>query len=111
MERKIDKLCVYEGEEYLACEEVISFLFEYLSDEIAPERAREFERHLAICPSCLAYLESYRATIRLAREQTRSESPVAASSTAAPLVASPAELAPELVRAILASRPRKEPAP
>ena len=49
--------------------------------------------------------------IRLAREQTRSESPVAASSTAAPLVASPAELAPELVRAILASRPRKEPAP
>ena len=110
MERKLEKLCVYEGEEYLACEEVISFLFEYLSDEIAPERAREFERHLAICPSCLAYLESYRATIRLAREQARIEGPIATASASA-FVASPAELAPELVRAILASRPRKEPAP
>ena len=90
IERKIDKVTVFRGEEYLTCEEVITFLFEYLAGEVSEERAREFERHLAICPSCVAYLESYRSTVRLGRESMREERPP--------------ELAAELMRAILASR-------
>jgi len=93
MERKLDKVAVFQGEEYLTCEEVITFLFEYLAGEVSEERARDFERHLAICPSCLAYLESYRDTIRLGREAMRG------------LDERPPELAAELTRAILASRP------
>lgn len=93
MERKIDKVAVFRDEEYLTCQEVITFLFEYLAGEISEERARDFERHLAICPSCVAYLESYRDTIRLGRESVRG------------IDERPAELAAELMRAILASRP------
>lgn len=51
----------------LTCEEVIGFLYAYLAGEVDPERAAAFERHLAVCPSCLAYLATYRETIRLAR--------------------------------------------
>ena len=76
----------------LTCEDVITFLFEYLGSEITPERAAAFERHLALCPSCVAYLTTYRETIRLGREALR------------PADDRPDELAPELLRALLAAR-------
>ncbi len=56
----------------VTCREVITFLLEYLSDELAPEKAIEFEEHLSVCPSCVAYLRSYRETIRLARASMQS---------------------------------------
>lgn len=38
-----------------------------MADEVpAPQRA-EFERHLAVCPECVAYLRTYRQTIALGR--------------------------------------------
>jgi anti-sigma factor RsiW len=74
------------------CREVIGFLLEYLSGELPPERERAFEEHLAECPSCVAYLQTYRSTIRLARET------LAPSGT-------PEELPRELLQAILAARP------
>ena len=80
---------IHEGQEYVTCEEVIGFLDDYLAGELVPERAREFERHLSICDSCVAYLDSYRATMYLAK---------ASAASAA------AELPPDLLRAILAAR-------
>ncbi len=55
---------------YLPCTEIIGFLADYLDGELSPERKLEFERHLAVCPSCVAYLETYRETIRMARATT-----------------------------------------
>ena len=55
---------------------------------------QSFERHLAICPSCTAYLATYEATVRLGRETLRRE-----------LETRPPELDSELVRAILQARP------
>jgi anti-sigma factor RsiW len=49
------------------CREVITFLLQYLSDELPPEKVIEFEEHLAVCPSCVAYLRSYRESVRVAR--------------------------------------------
>lgn len=49
------------------CREVIDFLMDYLEGDLAPERRRAFDEHLAECPSCLAYLATYRATVALAR--------------------------------------------
>lgn len=49
------------------CHEVITFLGDYISDELPPERRAEFERHLALCKSCVDYLAMYESTIRLAR--------------------------------------------
>ncbi len=49
---------------YLPCKEIISFLAEYIDGELPADTLFEFERHLAVCPSCVAYLQSYRQTIR-----------------------------------------------
>ncbi len=81
------------GEEYLTCEEVVTFLLDYVARELPPDQEREFERHLSICPSCVAYLRTYREAVRMGREATRLEAGSA-----------PAQLSAELVRAILASR-------
>ena len=83
------KKMVWDGQEYVTCEEVIGLLHDYLAGELSADQQRELDRHLAICDSCVAYLDSYRKTIALAR------------------AASPAEygdLPPELVSAILAAR-------
>ena len=93
MKSRIEKVAVYRGEEYLTCEEVITFLLDYLTKELTPEEEREFERHLAICPSCVAYLRSYRESVRLGRAAVRDEAG-----------GKPPQLAAELVRAILAVR-------
>jgi anti-sigma factor RsiW len=52
---------------YIPCSEVIEFLWAYVAGELPPAKAGEFERHLAVCPSCVAYLDSYRKTIELER--------------------------------------------
>ena len=80
-------------ETYITCNEVITFLLAYLSDELPPEKEHEFERHLAVCPSCVAYIKTYRETVKLGRS-VLAETPEGA----------PAELSGELVAAILSRR-------
>jgi len=52
---------------YLPCREIIAFLADYLDGSLDPAARAEFDRHLAVCPSCVAYLAGYRSTIRMAR--------------------------------------------
>jgi anti-sigma factor RsiW len=49
------------------CRELIDFLDDYVSDALPPMRREAFDGHLSVCPSCVAYLDSYRETIRLAK--------------------------------------------
>jgi anti-sigma factor RsiW len=51
--------------EPLSCQELVELVTEYL-DGVLPqaERAR-FDAHIAGCDGCRAYLEQFRATIRL----------------------------------------------
>ncbi len=93
MKSRIGKTLEYRGEEFVTCEEVITFLLEYLTKELDSEEEGHFERHLAICPSCVAYLKTYKEAMRLGRDAMRSESD-----------APPPELGAELVRAILLAR-------
>lgn len=51
----------------VTCQELITFLADYVDGALPVDRRAEFERHLAVCQSCQAYLASYRDTIRLAR--------------------------------------------
>jgi len=74
---------------YLPCREIIAFLADYLDGSLAPETRSEFDRHLAVCPSCVAYLASYRETIRMAK--------------AASIDGDAGEPPEELVKAIVAS--------
>ena len=75
----------------LTCRELVDFVADYLSGELAPEVRAVFDEHLAECPDCVAYLRTYEDTIRLARDAAGAD-PV------------PAAVPDRLVRAILAAR-------
>jgi anti-sigma factor RsiW len=47
------------------CRECTDFLIDYLNGDLPAAQQRVFEGHLELCPPCLTYLESYRATLAL----------------------------------------------
>ena len=78
------------------CREFTEFLHEYLVGNLPAGEQAEFEKHLAECPWCVAYLDSYRTTIQLG------QAAFSAPADAPP----PAEAPEELIQAILRSRSR-----
>jgi anti-sigma factor RsiW len=76
----------------ITCREFVEFLADYLGGELDAARRDEFELHLACCPSCVAYMKSYRATERLERGTLLGVDHV------------PADVPGDLIRAILAAR-------
>jgi len=80
------------------CQQVITFLFEYIARELDDEERAAFDRHFGVCPSCVAYLETYLAAVGLGRETLLR---LEAEGAAAPLP-------DELVRSVLAARDRPE---
>jgi anti-sigma factor RsiW len=42
-------------------------LGEYLDGTLSPEILQDFERHLGLCPSCVAYLNTYKRTQEFTR--------------------------------------------
>lgn len=79
----------------ITCKELMTFLDGYVESTLADIERAEFDRHLAECPSCVAYLDGYRATVRLG-----------AHAFDEPDTPAPEEVPAELVRAILESRRR-----
>ena len=55
------------------CREFTEFLHEYLFGSLPVVEHAELEKHLAECPWCTAYLDSYRTTILLERAAFASE--------------------------------------
>lgn len=51
----------------ITCRELIDFIAGYLERSLSAEEQMDFDRHLAACASCRAYLDSYVTTIRLAK--------------------------------------------
>jgi anti-sigma factor RsiW len=64
----------------------------YLDDELSSDERAEFDRHMAVCPSCVSYLKTYEKTVLLTK--VAGDDPV------------PAEVPESLVHAILAARAR-----
>jgi hypothetical protein len=52
----------------ISCRELAELLFDFVAAQLPPGGCERLERHVDRCPSCAAYLESYRLTIRLARQ-------------------------------------------
>lgn len=80
----------------MTCREFTEFLHDYLFDDLPAYQRAEFEVHLAECPTCVDYLDSYRKTIALEKAAfaVTEDEPV------------PAEAPEELVQAILRARSR-----
>jgi anti-sigma factor RsiW len=49
------------------CRELLDFLSDYLADELPAETKAAFERHLALCPECVNYVENFRLAVQSAR--------------------------------------------
>ena len=79
----------------MTCRDFTDYLDEHLSDEVPAARRAELEQHRRACANCDAYLDTYAATIRLAR-----------AAYSEPDVAASAELPETLVQTILAAMPR-----
>ncbi|HEV7241112.1 MAG TPA: zf-HC2 domain-containing protein [Thermoanaerobaculia bacterium] len=49
------------------CSELITtFLADYFDGTLPPDMLADFEHHLDVCDSCVAYLRTYRETITMA---------------------------------------------
>ena len=44
---------------------ITSFLEDYVEGRLAAETLADFEHHLDVCPSCVAYLATYRETVAM----------------------------------------------
>jgi anti-sigma factor RsiW len=78
------------------CGEFTEFLHEYLFSALPAEERAEFEKHLAKCPWCVAYLNSYRKTMLLEK----------AAFAGSEQGSTPADAPEELIQAILRARSR-----
>jgi len=85
------------GPDPMTCRDVIEFLNAYLSGELPPGRRTEFDRHLSICPPCVAYLKTYKDTIELAK-----------ASFGDPDDPVPEDMPPKLLTAIRAALKKKK---
>ena len=57
------------------CQELVNLLVDYLDGTLEPETARELERHLEGCTSCLNFINTYKATTTWVRKVTYEEMP------------------------------------
>jgi anti-sigma factor RsiW len=80
----------------MTCRELADFLMDYLNEDLPDDVRAAFDRHLALCPNCVAYVETYRTTIELGRRAFADDEADAGT-----------EVPDELVRAILAARDRE----
>lgn len=79
----------------MTCQQLIDFIGRYREQELAADERVEFERHLAECESCVAYLKTYEQTVLLAKASADDRLPP--------------EVPESLVKAILAAAERNRP--
>ena len=77
----------------MTCQELADFILDFVEGRLPEDQAKVFEEHLSVCPSCIAYIKSYKSTCEIledlgccSREET------------------PKEVPEELVKAILKAR-------
>ena len=49
------------------CDDMTDLIVGYLTGELHPDTAREFEAHLDICADCVAFLNTYKTTVQMTR--------------------------------------------
>lgn len=50
------------------CRDVGKLLYDYIEGSLDLGLSRKLEQHLADCPACLAFINTYRQTIKLSKE-------------------------------------------
>ena len=52
------------------CEEFETFIIDYLEENLSRRQRTKFDLHLKFCRECRDYLQSYKASLELAKAQT-----------------------------------------
>ena len=52
----------------LRCRDVGQLLYEYVEQRLEPSVGQQLEQHLADCPGCLAFINTYKQTMRLSSD-------------------------------------------
>ncbi|MGC3965847.1 MAG: zf-HC2 domain-containing protein [Pirellulales bacterium] len=88
----------------LSCREICDFMMAFLDGDLPAGERAVFEEHLALCPPCVQYLDSYKKTIALSKQALdakAAQDPCGGSAPQPPI--------PEgLVKAILAARKQQK---
>ena len=61
----------------LRCRDIVELLGEYLDGELDPATAEALKAHLADCRECTAFINTYRGTVRAARQLREEQIPPA----------------------------------
>ena len=67
MTKKRRALPAPSPETNLTCQQVTALLVDYVTEDMAPPTRTVFEAHLRNCPDCVAFLATYKETIRTTR--------------------------------------------
>ena len=60
----------------ITCKQLIEeYLADYLDATLSPVQAAELDHHLALCPPCVAYLNTYRKTRELVQKEAPPDIP------------------------------------
>lgn len=51
----------------MTCRELVDFLMDYCNGKLPAEIHAAFEEHLAECPNCVAYMNTYRSSSEVAK--------------------------------------------
>lgn len=65
----------------LVCAAGVDLLMDYLEGELSPDLRAALDAHVAACPRCLAFLDSYRATPEILRRATAASLPAELAAT------------------------------
>ncbi len=46
------------------CKQITDLMVHYLTDKLRPKVKQDFQKHLAICPDCVAFVNTYKTTVK-----------------------------------------------
>lgn len=65
----------YERVIGISCSQLVDYCMDYLSGSLPAEDRENFDGHLAYCPECVKFFETYKKTPRISREALSLEMP------------------------------------
>jgi anti-sigma factor RsiW len=63
------------------CADCVELLGEYVDGTLSPEKAAALEAHLSLCPPCITFVRTYKATRVLCRHKLAREMPAELKSS------------------------------
>jgi anti-sigma factor RsiW len=57
------------------CKDCVDLLGEYIEGTLPPDRAKALEDHLSLCPPCITFVRTYKATRKLCRDALMRDMP------------------------------------